>query len=133
MSNPNDLTCLVLPLGRNLSADETESRLSLILEGQPLIQLRLERNPEPPLRILERYGRPVGQALWAACYWLFARDPECQRLTSHSPISKPIGQKRIASRHSMTPLIMTVAFICWSVRKEKVDRLNDLMAELEGL
>jgi RimJ/RimL family protein N-acetyltransferase len=83
MSNPNDLTCLALPLGRNLSADETESRLSLMLEGQPLIQLRLERNPEPNLRILERYDRPVGQALWAACYWLFARDPECQRLTWH--------------------------------------------------
>ena len=83
MSNPNDLTCLALPLGRNLSADETESRLSLMLEGQPLIQLRLERNPELYLRIEELYDRPVGQALWAACYWLFARDPGCQRLTWH--------------------------------------------------
>ena len=83
MSNPNDLTCLALPPGRNLSADETESRLSLMLEGQPLIQLRLERNPELYLRIEELYDRPVGQALWAACYWLFARDPGCQRLTWH--------------------------------------------------
>jgi acetyl CoA:N6-hydroxylysine acetyl transferase len=24
---------------------------------------------------------PPGQALWAACYWLFARDPACQQLT----------------------------------------------------
>lgn len=83
MSNLNDLTSLLLPLGRGLSADQSDSRLSLMLEGQPLIQLNLERDPELQLRLQERSSRPLGQALWAACYWLFARDPECQRLTWH--------------------------------------------------
>ncbi|VVO03160.1 hypothetical protein PS691_02790 [Pseudomonas fluorescens] len=83
MSNLNDLTSLLLPLGRGLSADQSDSRLSLILEGQPLIQLSLERDPDLQLRVQESSSRPLGQALWAACYWLFARDPECQRLTWH--------------------------------------------------
>ncbi|VVO20765.1 GNAT family N-acetyltransferase [Pseudomonas fluorescens] len=83
MSNLNDLTSLLLPLGRSLSADQSESRLSLMLEGQLLIQLSLERDPDLHLRVCERYGRALGQALWAACYWLFARDPECRQLTWH--------------------------------------------------
>jgi len=45
MSTLNDLTALALPTGSRLVADETESRLCLSLEGQPLIQLRLTREP----------------------------------------------------------------------------------------
>ena len=81
MSNPNHLTTLTLPTGSRLVADQTETRLSLSLEGQPLIQLRLTRAPELQLQIEEHKGRPDSPAIWAACYWLFARDPACQRLT----------------------------------------------------
>jgi len=80
MSNLNDLSTLALPSGSVLGADETQTRLSLSLEGQPLITLRLKREPELQLQVEERFSRPAGQAFWAACYWLFARDPACQRL-----------------------------------------------------
>ncbi|MDZ5434301.1 GNAT family N-acetyltransferase [Pseudomonas fluorescens] len=81
MSNPNALTALALPTGNRLVADETENRLSLSLEGQPLIQLRLNRDCQLQLQLEESSDHPVSQAIWSACYWLFARDPACQRLT----------------------------------------------------
>ncbi|KAA0974502.1 GNAT family N-acetyltransferase [Pseudomonas sp. ANT_H12B] len=81
MSNLNDLTALALPTGNSLVADETASRLSLSLKGLPLIQLRLTREPQLQVRVEARFGRPDGQAFWAACYWLFARDPACHHLT----------------------------------------------------
>jgi len=81
MSNLNDLTALALPSGSQLIADATESRLSLSLDGQPLIRLRLDREGKGPIQLDERFALPPGQALWAACYWLFARDPACQQLT----------------------------------------------------
>jgi acetyl CoA:N6-hydroxylysine acetyl transferase len=80
MSNLNDLTALALPSGSQLVADATESRLCLSLDGQPLIRLRLDRQAKGPIQLDERYALPVGQALWAACYWLFARDPDSQQL-----------------------------------------------------
>ncbi len=83
MSNLNHLTTLPLPGGRRLGADETERHLSLMLEGAPLIRLRLARGPELHVHLQQINDRPVGPALWAACYWLFARDPDCQRLTWH--------------------------------------------------
>jgi acetyl CoA:N6-hydroxylysine acetyl transferase len=83
MSNLNDLTALALPTGNSLVADETESRLSLSLEGVPLIQLRLTLEPELHVQVEERFGRPDNQAFWAACYWLLARDPARQHLTWH--------------------------------------------------
>ncbi|WP_309674287.1 GNAT family N-acetyltransferase [Pseudomonas sp.] len=83
MSTLNDLTALALPTGSRLIADETESRLCLSLEGQPLIQLRLTREPALHVQVEERLDCGDSQAVWAACYWLFARDPSCQRLTWH--------------------------------------------------
>lgn len=80
MSNLNDLGALALPQGQRLSADETEQNLSLALEGQPLIQLRLVRDPDLLIQVQAVQRQPAGQALWAACYWLFARDPACQHL-----------------------------------------------------
>jgi len=80
MSNLNDLTALALPSGSRLIADATESRLSLSLDGQPLIRLRLDREANGPIQLDERFALPPGHALWAACYWLFARDPACQQL-----------------------------------------------------
>ncbi|MGZ7459871.1 GNAT family N-acetyltransferase [Pseudomonas sp. Ma2-10] len=83
MSNLNDLTALALPPGRRLVADEAENRLCLSLEGRPLIQLRLTREPALHVQVEERLDHTDIQAVWAACYWLFARDPACQRLTWH--------------------------------------------------
>jgi len=80
MSNLNDLTVLALPSGSQLLADATESRLSLSLDGQPLIRLRLDREGNGPIQLDERFTLPPGRALWAACYWLFAREPERQQL-----------------------------------------------------
>ena len=81
---------LSLPRWRSLSADEGDCRLSLTLEGRPLIQLRLV-----PGEVLEVHVQAIcaerrQQALWAACYWLFARDPACQRLQWH--LSDPLAQ-----------------------------------------
>ncbi|MHC8287966.1 GNAT family N-acetyltransferase [Pseudomonas sp. XS1P51] len=81
MPNLNDLTALALPSGSRLVADETQSRLSLSLETQPLITLRLMREPEWLVQVEAPLGRPDDQAIRVACYWLFARDPACQRLT----------------------------------------------------
>ena len=83
MSTLNDLTALALPTGSRLVADESESRLCLSLEGQPLIQLRLTREPALQVQVEERFDHADNLAVWAACYWLFARDPACQRLTWH--------------------------------------------------
>ncbi|AHZ68571.1 hypothetical protein OU5_1492 [Pseudomonas mandelii JR-1] len=81
MPNLNDLTALALPNGSRLVADETQSRLHLSLEGQPLIELRLTREPDVQVQVEKRFDTPESQALWATCYWLFARDPACQHLT----------------------------------------------------
>ena len=81
MPNLNDLTALALPFKGPLVADETESRLHLQLQGQPLIQLRLAREPELQVQVEKYFEHPVEQAIRIACYWLFARDPSCQRLT----------------------------------------------------
>lgn len=83
MSISKPSTTLPLPGGRHLGADETERHLSLMLEGAPLIRLRLERGPQLHVHLQEANDRPVGPALWAACYWLFARDPDCQQLVWH--------------------------------------------------
>ncbi|MEJ5061812.1 MULTISPECIES: GNAT family N-acetyltransferase [unclassified Pseudomonas] len=81
MPNPNDLTALALPTGNSLTADETEGWLSLNLEGKPLIQLRLTHEPELQVQLSDRFGCPDSKAVWAACYWLFVRNPSCQRLS----------------------------------------------------
>jgi acetyl CoA:N6-hydroxylysine acetyl transferase len=81
MSNLNDLTALALPSGSRLVADETENHLNLSLDGHALIPLRLSRDPELMVQSEEGCGHPDVPALWAASYWLFAGDPDCQRLT----------------------------------------------------
>lgn len=71
MSHLNDLTALALPSGSQLQADASESRLSLSLDGQPLIRLRLDREAKGPIQLDERYaaGGPsvVGGLLLAFC------------------------------------------------------------------
>lgn len=80
MPDLNDLTALALPTGSRLVADETATRLSLSLEAQPLITLGLAREPELLLRPETRFD---SLGIWAANYWLFARDPACQCLNWH--------------------------------------------------
>ncbi|MEX3777204.1 GNAT family N-acetyltransferase [Pseudomonas sp. MYb118] len=80
MPELNDLTTLALPTGQRLVAQESENRLSLSLDTQPLISLHLNREPALQLRVESRADT---QALWAANYWLFARDPACQHLIWH--------------------------------------------------
>jgi len=74
---------LSLPRWRSLDADESDCHLSLVLEGSPLIRVRLVRGDTLEVHLEEVARERVQQALWAACYWLFARDPDCQRLTWH--------------------------------------------------
>ena len=83
MSNLNDLTALALPTGSRLAADEFDNRLCLSLAGQPLITLNLARETGLQLQVEAPFGRPDSLAIWAACYWLLARDPACQRITWH--------------------------------------------------
>lgn len=78
MSNLNYLTALILPTGSRLVADETDTRLRLSLDAQPVITLHLTREPEMRLHVAASFD---ARAVWAATYWLFARDPACQRLT----------------------------------------------------
>ncbi|QXQ17217.1 GNAT family N-acetyltransferase [Pseudomonas tolaasii] len=79
----NDLSALPLPAGPALNADETDSHLSLTLEGQPLIRLRLERGDELQVHLQEANSVANARALWSACYWLFAREPARQRVIWH--------------------------------------------------
>ena len=81
MSDVNALNTLALPDGRCLVADETGHRLSLSLDGQPLITLSLNREPALHVAIEQRFERPDSEILHLACYWFFASDPACQYLT----------------------------------------------------
>ncbi|SEE82975.1 GNAT family N-acetyltransferase [Pseudomonas migulae] len=97
MPDLNDQTALALPTGRRLVAEESENRLTLSLDAQPLITLRLAREPELQVQV---EARPDTQALWAACYWLFARDPACQHLAWHldeAPVEALLSGLLIAS------------------------------------
>jgi acetyl CoA:N6-hydroxylysine acetyl transferase len=64
-------------------ADETADRLSLCLDGQPLLSLRLSREPALHVAIEHCVEHPDSEVLYLACYWLFACDPACQHLTWH--------------------------------------------------
>ncbi|AMB85728.1 acetyltransferase [Pseudomonas agarici] len=87
MSYLQELTTLPLPSGVHLGADETAGRLSLTLEGQPLIRLVLRRKATLRIALEQDERQPDPQALWAACYWLFASDPDCQQLLWQLPQS----------------------------------------------
>ncbi|MFC6336760.1 GNAT family N-acetyltransferase [Pseudomonas sp. CCM 7891] len=83
MPSLNELSVLPLPAGPALNADESESRLSLTLEGEALIRLRLARGDALQVYLQETSTVPAVRALWAACYWLFAKEPTRQHLTWH--------------------------------------------------
>ena len=77
------------PRWRSLSAEEGDSWLSLSLEGRPLIQLRLEVGASLHVHLERLCPERPYQALWAACYWLLARDTACQRLAWYLPEALP--------------------------------------------
>jgi hypothetical protein len=66
MPNLNDLTALCLLTGSRLAADETQIHLSLRLEGQPLLTLRLMRGPELHVQLEEHFGRPSAASITAS-------------------------------------------------------------------
>jgi acetyl CoA:N6-hydroxylysine acetyl transferase len=74
---------LSLPRWRSLDADESDCHLSLVLEGSPLIRVRLVQGDTLEVHLEDIAGDRPQHALWAACYWLFARHPDCQYLTWH--------------------------------------------------
>lgn len=76
---------LNVPRWHNLQADEVDQRLSLTLEGRPLITVRLARGDSVEVHLEQLCPERPQQALWAACYWLLSRDPACQRLAWHLP------------------------------------------------
>ncbi|MDD0974693.1 GNAT family N-acetyltransferase [Pseudomonas fontis] len=90
MSSDTASRTLSLPRWRSLSADETDCRLSLVLEDLPLVRLRLERGDDLNIHLEYLCSERPEQALWAACYWLFARDPGCQRLHWHL-VEEPVA------------------------------------------
>ncbi|WP_449434144.1 GNAT family N-acetyltransferase [Pseudomonas putida] len=73
------------PRWRSLSAEEGDGRLSLALEGRMLIHVRLILGTTLEVHLEKCCPERSWQALWAACYWLFARDPGCQRLAWRLP------------------------------------------------
>ncbi|WPP02032.1 GNAT family N-acetyltransferase [Pseudomonas sp. HR96] len=68
-----------LPLadGRHIACVADDHQLTFTLGGAPLLQVR--RDGEC-LVAVEHYPGDLEQALWAACYWLFAHDPGLRRL-----------------------------------------------------
>lgn len=71
------------PRWRDVSADQTDTRLTLSLAGQPLLDLECVRDNGLHLFLKNPSLAPSMQAMWAACYWLFATDDQCQQLTWH--------------------------------------------------
>ncbi|MFQ6572910.1 GNAT family N-acetyltransferase [Pseudomonas sp. UM16] len=74
---------LSLPRWRSLEGDESDCQLSLVLESRPLIRVRLVRGDTLHVHLDGLAQDRLHQALWATCYWLFARDPSCQCLIWH--------------------------------------------------
>ena len=71
------------PRWRDVSADQTDTRLTLSLAGQPLLDLECVHDNGLHLSLKNPSLAPSMQAMWAACYWLFATDDQCQQLTWH--------------------------------------------------
>lgn len=70
---------LPLPDGRQLSADSAASRLTLLLDGQPLLSAHRDG------ACWQLPAAVTLEALWALAYWSFASDGQCQRLQFAAP------------------------------------------------
>ncbi|AIR91420.1 GNAT family N-acetyltransferase [Pseudomonas cremoricolorata] len=75
------------PRWRSLQGRLQHDRLSLSWEGRTLIELRVLPGDIPQLQVLEVCHERAQHALWAACYWMFASDVQCQRLLWRQPAS----------------------------------------------
>ena len=77
---------LPLPAGGSLRAEEADGRLRLRLEDRPLASLALRRQEAEIVLAAPRLAPDEpGFAVWAASYWLLARDPACQVLRWELP------------------------------------------------
>lgn len=65
---------LPLPDGRKLSADHGTQRLTLLLDGQPLLSAQREGE------CWQLSSAPSLEALWALAYWTFAGDAQSERV-----------------------------------------------------
>lgn len=77
MSRQHPLSSLPLPGGRRLDVDESQDRLHLFLDGQPLLELGAQPGEQPLLKPLQP-ALPDADALGLASYLWFAREPGCQ-------------------------------------------------------
>jgi acetyl CoA:N6-hydroxylysine acetyl transferase len=68
---------LPLPDGHVLTASARGETLMLALDDAPLVALHCEADS---VRCVEVCSADTGLALWSACYWLFAHQPQLQRL-----------------------------------------------------
>lgn len=72
---------LPVPDGQTLRATRSEDRVTVALDGQPLMQFRLSMTALGlAVSVLEYDASDLRQAVWAASYWLFANYPECFKL-----------------------------------------------------
>lgn len=78
MSDVFQLHPLPLPDGHVLTASKQGDTLMLALDDAPLASLRSEAGTR---YVIEVYGVDVGRAVWSACYWLFAHQPDTQHLS----------------------------------------------------
>lgn len=79
MSRQLPLWSLPLPGGRRLDVDESQDRLHLLLNGQPLLELAAQLGEQSLLKPLQP-ALPDADALGLASYLWFAREPGCQGL-----------------------------------------------------
>lgn len=79
MSRQHPLSSLPLPGGRRLDVDESQDRLHLLLDGQPLLELAAQPGEQPLLKPLQP-ALPDADALGLASYLWLAREPGCQAL-----------------------------------------------------
>lgn len=78
MPDLTPLTSLAFSRGRFLAADHTAGRLCLSLSGERLLNARVAQAAD--LELCPEQGAVTPEALWAGCYWVFAREPERQRV-----------------------------------------------------
>lgn len=79
---------LPLPDGRRLAADEAAGRLQLWLSSEPIASFA--RSSDGPRTVLASSRPPDSPlALWAASYWLFAREAACEEIAWELPQASP--------------------------------------------
>lgn len=77
-----NLDFIPLPGGHELRSSDSGDRVTVAMDGQPLIQLRLaDAQQGLSVSVVECSQADRQRAVWAACYWLFANYPDCWRVS----------------------------------------------------